>query len=104
MLGAKHRKMGIRNRAWRQSLNYPMQAGGQEIMALAIIAIDTDPRLKELGYVLSLVVHDETVGWAPEENADEALKIVEEIMVSVVDLLTPLKAKGHHGNNWMEAK
>lgn len=101
---ARDRKQGNRNRAWRQSLNYPMQAGGQEIMALAIILIDGDPRLKALGFELSLVVHDEVVGWAPEATADEALALVEEHMVNAVEMLAPLRAKGHHGNNWAEAK
>jgi len=101
---ARSSKTGDRNRAWRQALNYPMQAGGQEIMALALATIHSDPLLRELGYVLSLVVHDETVGWAPEATADAALRRVEEIMVSTVELLAPLKAEGHHGPSWAEAK
>lgn len=40
--GARARKQGDRNRAWRQALNFPMQAGGQEIMALALILIFAD--------------------------------------------------------------
>lgn len=101
---ARDAKAGNRNRAWRQSLNFPMQGGGQEIMALAICMIENDPALKELGYELSLVVHDETVGWAPEANAEEALHLVENHMVSAVELLAPLRAKGHTGANWAEAK
>lgn len=101
---ARAPRQGLRNRAWRQALNYPMQGGGQEIMALALIAILTDPLLTSLGFVLSLVVHDEIVGWAPEDVADECLHRVEEIMVSVVELLAPLKAEGKTGVNWREAK
>ena len=101
---ARDRKQGNRNRAWRQALNYPMQGGGQEIMALALIAIEGDPRLRELGFEVILVVHDEIVGYAPEEHADEALRLVEEHMVNAVALLAPLRAKGHHGANWLEAK
>lgn len=101
---ARDRKQGNRNRAWRQSLNYPMQGGGQEIMALALIAIENDPRLRELGFEVILVVHDEIVGYAPEEHADEALALVEQHMVTAVQLLAPLRAKGHHGKNWAEAK
>lgn len=101
---ANHRQMGLRNRAWRQSLNYPMQAGGQEIMALALVAIALNEHLRSLGFVLSLVVHDEVVGWAPEDKADECLSIVQQIMVEVVELLAPLKAEGHTGRNWSEAK
>jgi DNA polymerase I len=101
---ARDPKMGNRNRAWRQSLNFPMQGGGQEIMALAIIAIENDLALREMGFELSLVVHDEVVGWAPEVYADEALARVENHMVSVVELQAPLRAKGHTGPNWAEAK
>jgi DNA polymerase-1 len=101
---AQSNKQGWRNRAWRQALNYPMQGSGQEIMAFALITILEDEVLRDLGYVLSLVVHDEIVGWAPEANADAALFRVNEIMIYCVQLLTPLKAEGHHGTSWKEAK
>lgn len=97
-------KTGLRNRAWRQALNYPMQGGGQEIMALAIIAAAADEVLTSLGFVLSLVVHDELVGWAPEANAEAALHRLEKIMVSTVRLLAPLKAEGKHGLSWKDCK
>ena len=101
---ARAQQRGLRNRAWRQALNYPMQAGGQEIMALALIAIHANQRLKELGYELLMVIHDEILGMAPEENAVEALSIVELIMVEVVELLAPLKAEGATGDNWKDTK
>lgn len=101
---ARSPKLGWRNRAWRQALNYPMQGGGQEIMALALIAIMNDEVLRRLGFVLSLVVHDEIVGWAPEAAAEEALHRLEWIMVNVVELLAPLKAEGKTGATWKEAK
>jgi DNA polymerase-1 len=102
--GARARKQGDRNRAWRQALNYPMQAGGQEVMALALLLISQDPLLRELGFTLSLVVHDEIVGWAPEGRAEKSLARVEELMVTAVELLAPLQAEGHTGGSWSEAK
>lgn len=101
---ARAQQRGLRNRAWRQALNYPMQAGGQEIMALALIAIHAHPRLRELGYELLMVIHDEILGMAPDENAEECLHIVEYIMVEVVELLAPLKAEGATGPNWKDTK
>ncbi len=101
---AQSNKQGFRNRAWRQALNYPMQGSGQEIMAFALIAIISDEVLRNLGYVLSLVVHDEIVGWAPESNSEMALARVNEIMITCVELLTPLKAEGHTGLTWRDAK
>lgn len=102
--GARAKKQGDRNRAWRQALNYPMQGGGQEVMALALLLISACPRLKDLGFVLSLVVHDEICGWAPEGKSEAALAIVEEHMVTAVELLAPLQAEGHTGESWAAAK
>lgn len=95
---------GLRNRAWRQALNYPMQGGGQEIMMLALIAASLDPELLSLGFVLSLVVHDEIMGFAPENNAERALARLNEIMISCVKMLCPLRVEGHTGDTWKEAK
>lgn len=101
---ARHPKQGMRNRAARQAYNYGMQAGGQEIMALALIMALDDEVLRKLGFELSLVVHDEIVGWAPEANAEAARIRLEEIMVNAVELLAPLKAEGKTGATWKEAK
>jgi DNA polymerase I-like protein with 3'-5' exonuclease and polymerase domains len=54
--------------------------------------------------VLSLVVHDEIVGWAPEAVADQALERVMYWMTTVVRLLCPLRAEGHTGDNWRACK
>lgn len=104
MVGASSQRVGERNRAWRQSLNYPMQATGQEIMAFALITIITNQELHELGYVLSLVVHDEIVGWAPEANAERCRELVEYLMITCVELLAPLRGEGKTGYSWKECK
>lgn len=101
---AKSPQKAWRNRAWRQSLNFPMQGGGQEIMAMALCLIAQDQLLRELGFILSLVVHDEVVGWCPEANADRVLARVIEILCSAVELMCPLRAEGHHGENWKACK
>lgn len=101
---AKSTTASWRNKAWRQALNYPMQGGGQEIMALALVAIANDPYLKELGLTLSLVVHDEIVSWAPEAVADLAMERMCFWMTTVVELLCPLRVEGHTGPNWKACK
>lgn len=101
---ARAAKQGLRNRAWRQALNYPMQGSGQEIMAMALVDVLNDPYLTRWGFHLSLVVHDEIVGFAPEDYATDCLKRVQELMVSGVRLHCPLKVEGHFGNNWQECK
>lgn len=101
---AKSSSRGHRNKAIRQAYNWAMQAGGQEIMALALILITNCPELRDLGYVLSLVVHDETVGWAPEGNADKCLALVKHHMETAVQLLCSLRTEGHTGINWGKCK
>lgn len=101
---AKSKHRGEANRAWRQALNYPMQGGGQEIMMLALILISVDPLLTELGLILSLVVHDEIVAYTPDKNAVRALDRMNEIMITCVELLCPLRVEGHIGDTWKEAK
>lgn len=101
---SRSNQRGLRNRAWRQALNYPMQGGGQEIMMLALILISQDPLLRDLGFVLSLVVHDEIVGWAPEGNAEQARQRVEFLMINCIKMLCPLRVEGHTGETWKEAK
>lgn len=95
---------GLANRAWRQALNYPMQGGGQEIMMLALIAISNDQLLKELGVILSLVVHDEIMAWCPEDNAERALARINELMITCINMVCPLRVEGHTGETWKEAK
>jgi len=101
---ARSQQRGLRNRAWRQALNYPMQGGGQEVMALALIAIHNHPRLRELLCQLILVVHDEVILMVPEANAEEALEIVEHELTHSAKLLVPLIAEGATGTNWKDAK
>ena len=78
-----HDNQGYIAQAERQSVNFPCQSGGAELTKLAMIAIDRDPLLKELGFGLLLTIHDEVLGECPEETAEEAAKRLTEIMVNV---------------------
>lgn len=97
-------KQWQRSRCWRRALNYPMQAGGQEVTAAAMVTIDCDPELRRLGYEMSLQVHDELVGLVPEDNADKAMEVVIWKMCSALPLAAPLKVEAHHAERWSEAK
>lgn len=101
---AKSKVIGLRNRAWRQALNFPMQGSGQEIMMLALILAFQDEELRSYGFVLSLVVHDEILAWCPDEYAERARIRLEEIMVNCVEMLCPLRVEGHVAKNWKLAK
>ncbi len=97
-------KRGLRNRAWRQALNWPMQAGGQEITAAAMIAVQRDEGLRRLGYRMVLPCHDELCGLVPEDRAEEALERTRNLMITTVRLRAHLSAAGGVGDAWGTAK
>lgn len=64
----------------RAGINHQIQGSAADIVMLAMLCIDSDKRLNELGYKLILQVHDELILEGPEEYADEALGIVRDCM------------------------
>ncbi len=97
-------RRGEFNRACRIYANWYPQATGQEILSLALINIFKDPALKELGYVATLPVHDEILGYAPTENAKEAMELVKGHIINALELHAPLLAEGGVGESWLTAK
>jgi DNA polymerase-1 len=72
----------------------------------AMVKIDKDPQLKELGYRLLLQIHDEVILEGPEGNADVALNRLVEIMENPLDqpLWVKLEVDAQAGDNWSDAK
>lgn len=66
--------------ATRQVVNSRIQGTAADLTKLAMIEIHNDKVLKELGFRLLLQVHDELIGEAPEEVADECAKRVAKLM------------------------
>lgn len=79
------------SRAWRRALNFPMQAGGADIVGAAMVAVVRDPVLRRLGARLILQVHDELVLECPEQNAAEAADRVKWLMINTFLLRLPLQ-------------
>lgn len=89
----------------RQSVNTIIQGTAADIVMLAMIRCDNDPRLQKLSCDLLLQVHDELVFECPEENVEEAKPIIQYHMQNPgIRLRVPLKAGPNHGDNWVEAK
>ena len=87
-----------RNRAWRQACNFPMQAGGQEITAKAMVDLDA------AGFDLVLQVHDELHAWVDEDRADLECHNMKTIAESAWPLRAYLKAEPKHGASWEGCK
>lgn len=93
-------------RAERQSLNSVIQGSAADVARVAMIKCELDIRLRRLKAGMLLQVHDELIFEVPEENADEAMKIVKENMEHPFadDLLVPLDVDCGKGYAWSEAK
>lgn len=59
----------LRNKAKRQATNFDIQGSARDILMLAMILLDEDPRLKELGENMILQVHDELLFEGQDDEA-----------------------------------
>lgn len=89
-----------KKKAWRQALNFPMQAGGAEIMGRAMYLCLVDPILRALGFHAILQIHDELVLEGPERNKAEALARVIHLFETAWQLESDLQATGHTARRW----
>ncbi|KAJ4745777.1 DNA polymerase I [Rhynchospora pubera] len=64
----------------RAAINTPVQGSAADVAMCAMLEIDRNVHLKELGWKLLLQVHDEVILEGPSESADLAKSIVVECM------------------------
>ncbi|MBW1990259.1 MAG: DNA polymerase I, partial [Deltaproteobacteria bacterium] len=100
-INAKNRVQ--REAAERTAKNTPIQGSAADLIKLAMLAIHR--RLAEEGLKtrMLLSVHDELVFEAPEEEADQAEKLIREVMEGVWNLDVPLEVNIARGKSWAEA-
>lgn len=105
--GVKSRNRVKRGHAERQAINATVQGSAADIVKRAMIACDSDAYLREvLGFSLLHQVHDELIFEGPEENAKEALGIIQTYMQHPLeeDLPVELEVDPHIVDNWYEGK
>jgi len=71
---------GARGHMERAAINTPIQGSAADVVMMAMLKLNQSPRLEELGYKLLLQIHDEVILEGPEENVEEALKLVRHLM------------------------
>ncbi|KAK8450529.1 hypothetical protein SEVIR_6G042200v4 [Setaria viridis] len=71
---------GQRGHIERAAINAPVQGSAADVAMCAMLEIERDTRLKELGWRLLLQVHDEVILEGPSESAETAKAIVVECM------------------------
>jgi DNA polymerase-1 len=93
------------NRAARQfaertAINTPIQGSAADLIKIAMIRIYR--RLTEKGLKTKMImqVHDELVLEAPDNEADQAERVVKEEMEGVMDMVVPLRVSVARGKNW----
>jgi DNA polymerase-1 len=96
--------------AERASINTPIQGGAADVAMMAMIKINNSEKLKRLGWILLLQIHDEVILEGPEETAEEAfaevVKCMQEPWVfGLKPTAVPLLVDGSYAHkNWYEAK
>lgn len=84
---------GFISKASRQCCNSKIQGSAADQTKLAMIKINNDPRLQELGFQLVMAIHDEVIGECPIENAIECGEILSTIMKEAVNLVLSIPQK-----------
>uniref|UniRef100_A0A0E0GKN2 DNA-directed DNA polymerase n=1 Tax=Oryza nivara TaxID=4536 RepID=A0A0E0GKN2_ORYNI len=103
-----HATSGQRGHIERAAINAPVQGSAADVAMCAMLEIDRNARLKELGWRLLLQVHDEVILEGPTESADLAKSIVVECMskpfygTNILNVELAVDAKC--AQNWYAAK
>ena len=93
----------IRSAAERNAINTPVQGSAADIIKLSMIKIFNDLNSKFMKTKLILQVHDELVFEAPQDEIEQAKKIIIDNMENAYKLEVPLTVDIGVGENWLEA-
>ena len=94
---------GFISRALRQTLNARIQGTAASMTKLAMIKLDNDEELKNLGFRLLVTVHDEVFGECPIVNAEKVSKRVSALMIEAAKVkcgIVPWKCDGYIVSRW----
>lgn len=89
----------------RQCVNFQAQSLGADIVKKAMLIIDKDKELNDLGFELLIQVHDELIGECPKENAQAVADRLSFIMSDTAQGLTdnlPFSVDCYKVSNWYE--
>lgn len=94
------------SKAKRQCVNARIQGGAASMSKCAMIDIYNDKILKDLGFKLQLVIHDEVVGECDKENAVKASERLCEIMKNCARdrVVCPMKCDPTIEDYWYETE
>ena len=92
--------------ATRQCVNSRIQGSAADLTKLAMIELNNNQELKELGFRLLIPVHDEVIAECPIENVKECSKLLAETMSKAAEkiLEMPIKCDVEITREWYGEK
>lgn len=88
----------------RIARNMPIQGTAADIIKIAMIRVFEEFKSKKMKSKIIMQVHDELIVEAPENEKEQAAKILKTQMEKAVKLSVPLTVEVGIGKNWFEAK
>ena len=108
---ARSKNKALRAHSLRAAINTPIQGSAADVATAAMLRIDANETLRQLGWKLLLQVHDEVILEGPEESAVEAQQIVIDCMKAPfgdrcgpMPLRVELSVDSKFASTWYEAK
>ena len=97
---------GPREAEERMAINTPVQGTAAEVLKLAMIELDNRIQIIEYSQrpQMLLTIHDEIVMQVPKAAADEAAKLIKQIMEEAISLCVPMEVEVEVGDNFGEMK
>lgn len=88
--------------ATRQTVNARVQGGAADLSKKAMIAIYNNKVLKDLGFKMLYVIHDEIAGQCPKENAAQVAELLKSTMISSAKEIcsVPMKVDTYTLKHW----
>ncbi|MFQ5593243.1 MAG: DNA polymerase I [Anaerolineae bacterium] len=92
----------LREAAYREAINAPIQGTQADIIKLAMIELHAALKLRKSRARMLLQVHDELLLEVPEEELHEVALLVRRIMRGAFELDVPIKVDVKVGPNWRD--
>ncbi|MFZ4735702.1 MAG: DNA polymerase I [Bradymonadia bacterium] len=92
----------LRQAAERVAVNTPIQGTAADLLKVAMIRLDARLTVEKMRTRVLLTVHDELVLEAPEDEVEQASRLVRAEMEGAALLRVPLKVEVGVGENWAE--
>ncbi|MBS3780684.1 MAG: DNA polymerase I [Desulfovermiculus sp.] len=97
------RNENLAGQARRMAINTVVQGSAADIIKMAMLKVEKDQKLKDVGAELILQVHDELLLEVPGAKAKASGERAADLMSSVIKLDVPLIVEWGTGRSWAEA-